>query len=61
VVGIAMGATFAMARTRWCWLTGATAVILSLPRLFVYDVTYLMVGVEPAVKRSTSREASSIE
>ena len=44
VVGIAMGATFALAPTRWGWLTGATAVVVSLPRLFVYDVTYLMVG-----------------
>ena len=48
VVGIAMGAAFALARTRWGWLTGATAVIVSLPRLFVYDVTYLMLGVKPA-------------
>lgn len=43
VVGIAMGATFVLARTRWSWLTGATAVIVALPRLFVYDVTYLMI------------------
>ena len=50
VVGIAMGATFALAPTRWGWLAGATAVIVSLPRLFVYDVTYLMLGVEPAAR-----------
>jgi len=53
VVGIAMGATFALAPTRWGWLTGATAIVVSLPRLFVYDVTYLMLGVEPATKGAT--------
>jgi hypothetical protein len=50
VVGVAMGATFALAPTRWGWLAGATAVVVSLPRLFVYDVTYLMLGVEPAAR-----------
>jgi hypothetical protein len=50
VVGIAMGATFALAPTRWAWLTGAAAVVVSLPRLFVYDVTYLMLGVKPAAE-----------
>lgn len=44
VTGLAMGATFALAPTRWGWLAGATTVVLALPRLFVYDVTYLMVG-----------------
>jgi hypothetical protein len=36
-----------------------TTVVLALPRLFVYDVTYLMVG-EPSI-RSTSRFARSME
>jgi hypothetical protein len=47
VTGLAMGATFALAPTRWGWLAGATTVVLTLPRLFVYDVTYLMVGGTP--------------
>ena len=46
VAGVAIGATLALARTRWGWLAGATTVILSLPRLFVYDVTYMMVGAD---------------
>jgi hypothetical protein len=50
VVGIAMGATFALAPTRWAWLAGATAVVVAVPRLFVYDVTYLMLGVKPAAE-----------
>jgi hypothetical protein len=44
VAGVAIGATLALARTRWRWLAAGTTVILSLPRLFVYDVTYLLVG-----------------
>jgi hypothetical protein len=44
VTGVALGATFALAPTRWGWLAGATAVVLALPRLFVYDVTFLMTG-----------------
>ena len=54
VVGIAMGATFALAPTRWGWLAGATAVVVSLPRLFVYDVTYLMVGVQARDRRTAT-------
>ena len=44
VTGLAIGTTFALAPTRRGWLAGATTVVLSLPRLFVYDVTYLLVG-----------------
>jgi hypothetical protein len=50
VVGVAIGTTFVIARWRWGWLAGATTVVVSLPRLFVYDVTYLMLGVEPAAR-----------
>jgi hypothetical protein len=44
VVGLAAGATVALARTRYGWLAAGTSVVLALPRLFVYDVTYLMLG-----------------
>ncbi|MEP6808587.1 MAG: glycosyltransferase 87 family protein [Chloroflexota bacterium] len=44
VVGAAVGVTMRLARSRFVWLTAATAVVLAVPRLFVYDVTYLMVG-----------------
>jgi hypothetical protein len=44
VTGVALGATFALAPSRWGWLAGTTAVVLALPRLFVYDVTFLMPG-----------------
>lgn len=39
-------ATFLVAGTRWAWLTAGVAVCLALPRFFVYDITYLMVGVQ---------------
>ena len=44
ITGLAIGATLALAPTRWGWLAGAATVVLALPRLFVYDVTYLMTG-----------------
>lgn len=44
VTGLAVGATLALSRTRWGWLAAATTVVLTLPRLFVYDVTFLMTG-----------------
>ena len=60
VVGLGIGATIALAATRYGWLTAATTVALSLPRFFVYDVTYLMLGALPAI-RAASRSARSIE
>jgi hypothetical protein len=44
VVGLAIGATLALARTRFGWLAAGTTVALALPRLFVYDVTFVMPG-----------------
>ena len=59
VVGAAIGLTLRVAPGRFGWLAAAVSVVLALPRLFVYDVTYLMVGAP--VSRDTSRSASSIE
>jgi len=44
VVGAAIGLTLRLAPGRFGWLAAAVSVVLALPRLFVYDVTYLMVG-----------------
>lgn len=44
VVGAAIGVTLRLAPSRFGWLAAAVSVFLALPRLFVYDVTYLMVG-----------------
>ncbi|HET6379424.1 MAG TPA: hypothetical protein VFH63_00100 [candidate division Zixibacteria bacterium] len=48
--GLAVGGTLALAATRWGWLAGSVTVVLSLPRFFVYDVTFLMVGAIPALQ-----------
>lgn len=60
LVGVAIGATLLLASRRFAWLAAATTVALSLPRLLVYDVTYLMVGALPiSDSRPTSRTARS--
>jgi hypothetical protein len=56
VTGLAMGATFALAPTRWAWLAASTAVVLALPRLFVYDVTFQMLGYSPSQPESRSAD-----
>ena len=40
----AVAATLALAKTRYGWLTAAVAVVVATPRLFVYDVTYVLAG-----------------
>jgi hypothetical protein len=47
VVGAGLLVTLRLARTRFAWLAGGVNVVVSLPRLFVYDVTFLMVGAVP--------------
>ena len=47
-----------LARSAYGWLAAATNVVVALPRLFVYDVTYLMVGL-PEASSAGSRRASS--
>jgi predicted membrane protein len=47
VVGAAIGVTLRLAPGRFGWPAAAVSVVLALPRLFVYDVTYLMVGAAP--------------
>jgi hypothetical protein len=44
VLAAAVIATVALARTKWAWLAAAATVCLSLPRFFVYDSTYLLIG-----------------
>jgi len=54
----AIGVTVAFARTRFGWLAGATTVVLALPRLFVYDVTFLILGVLPATRSAGPTESN---
>jgi Glycosyltransferase family 87 len=47
VVGIAVIVSLRLARGRFGWLAAGAAVTVALPRLFVYDVTYLMPFLQP--------------
>lgn len=44
VVAAAIAASLLLARTRYGWLASATTVVLALPRSFLYDVTWVAVG-----------------
>ena len=57
-VAAAMAATLALARGRYGWLAAATSAVVATPRLFVYDVTYVLVGVAGS-SRDTIRTPSS--
>lgn len=50
VVAAGVGAIWLLGRTRYGWLAAAATLCLALPRFFVYDVTYLMVGAVPALR-----------
>lgn len=52
VVVTAVGATLRLARGRFAWLAAAISVVVALPRLFVYDVTYSMLGLAQTERRS---------
>jgi len=51
-----IGVTFAVPK-RYALLSAATAAVLALPRLFVYDVTIVAVGAaeDDGLKQSTAR------
>jgi hypothetical protein len=56
VAAFGIGATLAASASRWAWLVAATTVCLALPRFFVYDITYLMVGA-PSARADAAQEA----
>ncbi len=45
VAAAAVAAALLLARGRFAWLASSLAVVLVLPRSFLYDVTWIMVGV----------------
>ena len=55
VVGAGVVVTLRLAGTRFAWLAAATTVVLALPRLFVYDVTYQMVGAVTGARHPGAR------
>jgi glycosyl transferase family 87 len=60
IMGLAIGLTLRLAQRKTGWLAAAVSVVLALPRLFVYDVTYLMVGL-PAPSHPASESRSPRE
>jgi len=53
-----VGATYVARRhPRWAWLAAAVAVVLCLPRYFPYELTFLFVGLVPAVEGWRARGA----
>ena len=58
IVVASCAAVLWLARERYGWLAGAAAVVLATPRFFVYDVTYLLVGV-PARRDEAARAAAT--
>lgn len=55
VVGLLMGTTLALAKTTYGWLAAGTAVAVALPRLFVYDVSFVLPGILGRAPRSRGR------
>jgi len=43
-VAAMIGASLYFARTRWSWLASSAAVVIAIPRSFLYDVSWVMVG-----------------
>jgi hypothetical protein len=55
VVATSVAAALWVTRTKYGWLAAAVTVCLALPRFFVYDVTYLLVGTAP-LRKSRERD-----
>jgi len=54
-------AAFALARTRYAWLAAGTAVLMALPRAFVYDITFLLPGLSEGRDEVVSAPSRPIE
>lgn len=54
VVTAAVGSALWLARGRHAWLASAAAVVLALPRSFLYDVTWIAVGYPYGVQSGAS-------
>ena len=50
---LAVAATWVLARTRFAWLAAALALVAALPRLLVYEVGFLLVGVPASSSQGT--------
>jgi hypothetical protein len=48
----------AFRRSRYAWLAAGTAVVLALPRLFLYDTTFILPGVAEGADSPAPRQPS---
>lgn len=51
----ALGATWALSRTRYAWAAGAFAMIATLPRMLSYQTSFMLVGLVEARERRDER------
>ena len=61
VVAGAIGVALWLARDRHAWLASAAAVVLALPRSFLYDVTWIAVGFSHGVQSGASEHQEGEE
>jgi hypothetical protein len=59
IAALFMGAAFALARTRLAWGAASVAVLSLIPRLELYGLTYLLVGLNAG--SVTSRQSANAE
>ncbi len=59
VVAVGVAVTFALSRGLFGWLAGAATVCLAVPRFFVYDVTFMMVGKPYGFESEASSDAGN--
>lgn len=52
-------AAIALARTRYAWVAGGAAVLMALPRAFVYDVTFLLPGASERTRAADGDRAET--
>jgi hypothetical protein len=61
VAAVCVGAALGLARTRFAWLAAGVAVLMALPRAFVYDVTFLLPGISERRANEEPAPASAAE
>jgi hypothetical protein len=51
-IGAALGAEWALARTRYAWVAGSVALMVALPRFLLYEIGFALVGLaQPKARR----------
>ncbi len=58
-VAAAAGAAILLARSRWAWLAASATVVLAIPRSFLYDVSWVLVGAPSQTEESGAPKSAS--